>query len=417
VVAACGGPPSAGTEQPAAARRPVTLIIDNHRSAGVRQKLVQGWLDQVKRKYPHITTELHDNAASHEKTHATFAADQQGDLFQLDQWLVPVYGPKNVLQDISPTLAALKFDENSVFDIPDRTHWKDKRIGFLIQLNFANWIYNKNAFQEAGVSEPAPTWTWDDYTELARKVNKAQDNRWGTIVIANEPWKFFHMAGVPYWDLPKNEALFDRPAAREIIQWQTDLVVKHRVAASPREHAEKRLSFVNGNYATHMQTFANPGVTRDVAGRFQWEILPVPQHPKTKKQMIGMGGHPYLVTAKARQRGVLNETVQVLTTLFDKDVQDLYASGLNLSSLPILKSVATSQPWVQGMPSNYKKYSLDWLNDKNKWHAVPATIGRVEFSQAMTPEYEKALNGEVSVEQAVVNMTRAGSAALQQAVR
>jgi ABC-type glycerol-3-phosphate transport system substrate-binding protein len=107
----------------------------------------------------------------------------------------------------------------------------------------------------------------------------------------------------------------------------------------------------------------------------------------------------------------------VLTTLYDKDVQDLYASGLNLSSLPILKSVATNPQWVQGMPGNYRRYILDWLNDKAKYHAVPATIGRLEFSQAMTPEWEKALNGEVSVEQAAVNMTRAGTAALQQAVR
>jgi multiple sugar transport system substrate-binding protein len=414
-LAACGRPPEA---PPAATRRPVTLIVDNDWSAGDRLKLVQGWLEHATAKYPHITTELHDNAASHEKTHATFAADQQGDLFQLDQWLVPVYGPKGVLQDISPTVAALKFDEGSIYDpVPDRTHWNGKRIGYLIQLNFGNWVYNKQAFQEAGVPEPPLTWTWDDYTEVARRINRAQDNRWGTIVIANEPWKFFHMADVPYWDLAKNEALFDRPAAREILQWQADLVLRHRVAPSPRELAEQKPSFVNGGIAIHMQTFANPGVTRDIAGRFPWEILPVPQHPRTRKQQMGMGGHPYLVTARARQRGVLSEAVQVLVSLFDKEVQDLYASGLNLGSLPILKSVATGPQWVQGMPANYKRYTLDWLADKNKYHAVAATIGRLEFSQAVTPEFERALNGEVSVEQASVNMTRAGSAALQQAVR
>jgi ABC-type glycerol-3-phosphate transport system substrate-binding protein len=194
-------------------------------------------------------------------------------------------------------------------------------------------------------------------------------------------------------------------------------VQKHGVAPTPRVLAEQKPSFVNGGIAIHMQTFANPGVTRDIAGRFEWEILPVPQHPKTRKQTIGMGGHPYLVTAKAKQRGVLDETVQTLLTLFDKEVQDVYATGLNLSSLPILKTVASSPQWVQGLPSNYKKYSLDWLADQDKWKAAPATIGRVEFSNAMQPEYEKALNGDASVEQATINMSRAGSVALQQAVR
>ena len=361
---ACGGPGSATSEPPGEAKRPVTLIVDNDWSGGDRLKLVQAWLDAVKRKYPHITTQLHDNAASHEKTHATFAADQQGDLFQLDQWLVPVYGPKGVLQDISANVAAARFDQNSLYDIPDRTFWNGKRVGFLIQFNFGNWVYNKSAFQQAGVAEPPPTWTWDDYTEVARRINRPQDGRWGTTVIAAEPWKFFTMADVPYWDLARQEALFDRPAAREIIQWQVDLVQKHGVAPSPRVLAEQKPSFVNGGIAIHMQTFVNPGVTRDIAGRFDWDVLPVPQHPKTKKQTIGMGGHPYLVTAKAKQRGVLNETVQALLTLFDKDVQDVYASGLNLSSLPILKTVASGSQWVQGLPATTG--STPWTGSRTR---------------------------------------------------
>ena len=91
-LAACGASGSPGGELPGEAKRPVTLIVDNDWSGGDRLKLVQSWLDAVKRKYPHVTTQLHDNADSHEKTHATFAADLQGDLFQLDQWLVPVFG-------------------------------------------------------------------------------------------------------------------------------------------------------------------------------------------------------------------------------------------------------------------------------------------------------------------------------------
>jgi ABC-type glycerol-3-phosphate transport system substrate-binding protein len=416
-LAACGAPPTPGTEPPAVARRPVTLVIDNDWSAGDRLTLVQGWLDHARTKYPHVSVELHDNAASHEKTHATFAADQQGDLFQLDQWLVPVYGPKGVLQDISAPVAAQRFDESSLYDIPDRTHWNGKRIGFLIQLNFSNWVYNKSAFQEAGVAEPAPTWTWEAYTDAARKVNRPPEDRWGTIVISNEIFRFFHMADVPYWDPPRREAFFDRPGARELLQWLTDLVVRYGAAPTPRELADKRPTFVNGGIVIHWQTFANPGITTNIAGRFQWELLPVPQHPRTKKQLAGMGGHPYLVTTKAQQRGVLNETVQVLLSLFDKEVQDLYASGLNLSSLPILKSVATGPQWVQGMPGNYKRYTLDWLNDKSKTLASPATIGRAEFGAAVAAELNKALAGEVSVEQAAANMTRAGTAALQQAAR
>ena len=91
-----------------------------------------------------------------------------GDLYQLDQHMVPVYGPKGVLQDISSTLAALKFDVKSVYDVENITHWIGKRHGLLIQLNVNTGVYNRSAFQEAGVKEPTPNWTWEGHLEAAK---------------------------------------------------------------------------------------------------------------------------------------------------------------------------------------------------------------------------------------------------------
>lgn len=65
----------------------------------------------------------------------------------VDQHLVPVLGPKGVLEDISSSMATLKFDLNSVFDIENITHWKGKRHGILVQLNSNVWVYNKSMFE------------------------------------------------------------------------------------------------------------------------------------------------------------------------------------------------------------------------------------------------------------------------------
>ncbi|MGH2351490.1 MAG: hypothetical protein ACRDJN_07735, partial [Chloroflexota bacterium] len=115
-LAACG--PLTGTtdQQSAPTKRPVTLIVDNDWTGGDRYKVVQAWLERANKVHPHIKTELRDNAASQDKTIALFATGDEGDLYQLDQHVVPVFGPKNVLQDISSTLASLKFDVNSVYD-------------------------------------------------------------------------------------------------------------------------------------------------------------------------------------------------------------------------------------------------------------------------------------------------------------
>ena len=147
----------------------MTVTIDNNWTSGDRLKVVQAWLARANQVFPHIKTELRENAATQEKSIASFAADQQGDLVQLDTYLLPVFAPKGVLQEIAPTLASLKFDPTTLYDFPYLTQYGGKRLGLLIQLNANSVVYNTNAFQEAGVTEPAPTWTWDDFVELVAK--------------------------------------------------------------------------------------------------------------------------------------------------------------------------------------------------------------------------------------------------------
>ncbi len=92
-------------------------------------------------KYPHIKTDLRQTADTQEKTIAMFASDQQGDLVQLDQHMVPVFGPKGVLQDIGPSLASMKFDVTKLHDVQNITHWNGKRHGLLIQLNANTFLF------------------------------------------------------------------------------------------------------------------------------------------------------------------------------------------------------------------------------------------------------------------------------------
>ncbi|HEX2035760.1 MAG TPA: hypothetical protein VHS99_16405 [Chloroflexota bacterium] len=417
VLGACGGQTAGPTTGATAApsKRPVTLIVDNDWTQGDRYKVVTAWLERANRVHPHIKTELRDNAESQDKTIALFAAGDQGDLFQLDQHMVPVYGPKGVLQDISSTLASLKFDLNSVYDVENITHWEGKRHGLLIQLNTHSGVYHKTAFLEAGVKEPTPDWTWDDYLDTAIKLHRPQENRWGTQGLSpGYFYTWFWSADVPYMDAKGTKTSWDSPAARPILQWLADLVLRYRVAPSPAEAAELKLNFNQGHYVLTELTVPTPAITRAIDGKFQWEVLPRPKHPQTKKAVSLTTGHNYLVTTRARERGVLTEAVQVLVELYDKEIQELYISGLNLSSLPILKSVATSPKALEQLPPGYKTFALDSIASSKNYDKV---IGFSDFHSAVGREFTNALNGEVTVEQAAVNMTRAGDAALQQAAR
>jgi multiple sugar transport system substrate-binding protein len=412
--AASGTSDSGGAATAVAARRPVTLLVDNDWTAGDRIKVIQAWLEHANRKYPHIKTDLRQTAETQEKSIAMFAADQQGDLVQLDQHLVPVFGPKGSLQEIGSTLAALKFDANSVYDVNNITHWEGKRHGLIVQLNVNTWVYNQSAFREAGVPEPAPTWTWDDFLERARRLHQPQDGRWGAYFSHSYPYTWFWSAGVPYMDAKGTKTSWDTPAGREVLQWWADLVLRHRVAPSPRVITDSKLDFHQGHYAIVSYSNLNPAATtRAIDGRFQWEIAPTARHPKTGKAVTLVSGHNYLATVKAKQRGVLTESVQVLTAFFDPEIQDLYNSGLQLNSLAPLKATAAKTASLPGMPRNYA-LALDVIPQGQNFDKV---VGFVDFARAFAPEFAKALDGEVTLEQAASNMTRASDAALAQAAR
>jgi multiple sugar transport system substrate-binding protein len=416
---ACAGPAAdsstraAATSGPAApAKRETSLVLGNDWTSPDRRKVVEEWVARANRVYPHIKTELVDNADTQEKIIAQFAADQQGDLVMVDQHLVPVFGPKGVLQDISSTLAALKFDLNSIYDIQNITHWEGKRHGLLIQLNSFNWLYNVNAFQEAGVKEPAAGWTWDDVVEMAKRLNRPQDDRWGTN-ISSEPYHFFWSANAPYLDPKGTRSLWDTAPVREVVQWLVDLAQRHRVAPTQKEATDKRLNFNNGQFAINQYAVPTQAITKAIDGKFQWDVAPAPKHPKTGKAVNTITGHNWALTKKAAQRGVATEAMQVLIELFHPEVQELYISGLNVSSLPILKSVATKAGTQPGMPKNFK-LALDVIPTGQNFEKV---VGFLDFHRAWRPEFYQAVDGAVAVEQAVVNMTRASDAALQQAAR
>ena len=413
-LAACGGPSSA-TEAPASSSKgPVTINIDNDWSQGDRLTLVKAWLELAAQKFPNVKADLRPTADSQEKTIALFASDQQGDLVQLDQHIVPVFGPKGSLQEITPTLNALKFDVNKVYDVQNITHWNGKRHGLLIQLNANTVLYNRTAFLQSGVKEPTAAWTWDDYVDAARRLSQPEKDFWGSN-LSPDPYYFFWAANVPYLDAKSSppKSLWDTPAAKDVLRWMADLTLKHRAAPSRREQTEKRLNFNLGHFGINVQGVPNPGVVKTIDGKFEFDAVPLPKHPKTGRSVPLITGHNYLATAKAKQRGVLTEAVQVLTALYDKEIQDLYLSGLAVSSLPPLKEAAARAGSLPGMPKNYK-VALDSIPIGQNYDKV---IGFQDWHSATWGEWNKVLNSEISVDQAAVNMARLGDAALSQAAR
>ena len=420
LLSACGASATGGGTQagagasPSPAARPTSLLLSNDWTSPDRRAIIEAWVARANRVYPHIKTELVDNADTQEKIIAQFAADQQGDLVMVDQHLVPVFGPKGVLEDISSTMAALKFDFNSVYDIANITSYGGKRHGILVQLNSNVWVYNKTLFGQAGVAEPTAGWTWNDHLEAARKLSKPDEGRWGMNVRADMyPW--FWQAGVDYLAPDGKKTLFDSGPARAIWQHVVDIVVRHRAAPSEQEFTAKRPTFQAGGFATTVQSSPGFPLTKQIDGKFVWEVMPTPKHPTSgKPPALVVTGHNWAITKKATQKGNLTAAAQVLVELYDKEVQQLYNNGtLAPGSLPILKSVATTPEALKPPPQN-AKVIVDQVPTGRNYDKI---VGFLDMHYVIGPELYKALDGQQSANDTAANVQRLADAALANAAR
>jgi multiple sugar transport system substrate-binding protein len=420
VLAACGAQgtstnQAAATQAPSApANRPTTLLLSNDWVSTDRLKIIEAWVARANRVYPHIKTDLVANADTQEKIIAQFAADQQGDLVMVDQHLIPVFGPKNVLEDITGTMATLKFDFNSVFDIPNITSFAGRRHGILVQLNSNVWVYNKALFQKYGVAEPTANWTWNDHLDAARRLTKPEENIWGMNVRADMyPW--FWQAGVDFLAPDGKSTLFDSPPARAVWQHVVEVVTRHRAAQSNAEAVARPTNFQTGGFATTVQSSPGLPLTRLIDGRFEWEIMPTPKHPTSgKPAALVVTGHNWAITKKATQRGNLAAAAQVLVELYDREVQTLYNNGsLAPGSLPILKSVATSPEALKSPPANLKVV-VDQIPTGRNYDKI---VGFLDMHATIAPELYKALDGVQSANDTAANVQRLANAALANAAR
>lgn len=419
-LAACGaqGSPSSQPVSTVAPAKPTvratTLLLQNDWTSGDRLKIIEAWVARANKVYPHIKTDLAANADTQEKIIASFAADQQGDLVMVDQHLIPVFGPKAVLEDITSTMATLKFDFNSVYDIANITSFAGKRHGILVQLNSNVWVYNKALFAKYGVAEPTANWTWNDHLDAAKRLTKPEENIWGTNVRADVyPW--FWQAGVEFLAPDGRSTLFDSGPARAVWQHIVETVTKHRAAQTNAEAVAKPTNFQSGGYATTVQSSPGLPLTKLIDGKFDWEIMPTPKHPTSgKPPALVVTGHNWAITKKATQRGNLTEAAQVLIELYDKEIQQLYNNGaLNPGSSPILKSVASSPEALKPPPMN-AKVVLDQIPTGRNYDKI---VGFLDMHRVIGPELNKALDGMQSANDCAAQVQQLANAALAQAAR
>jgi len=149
--------------------------------------------------------------------------------------------------------------------------------------------YNKKMFDDAGVAYPTDDWTWDDLVDMAKKITKADENKWGMQRV--DPWimtkgNFLFSADGANHSADVKKSLVDSPESVEAWKWNWDLIYTHKVAPPPGAQAQTN-PFMSGQVAMvvdgvwWISDFAN--ITD-----FEWDVALFPKHPKTGKRTTSL---------------------------------------------------------------------------------------------------------------------------------
>lgn len=219
-------------------------------------------------------------------------------------------------------------------------------------------FYNQDHFDQAGLSYPDNTWTWDTVIEVGKKLSRDLDGD-GRIdryaLVLTDPLELMSQYGVEVLSPDGTVCTLDSPEAHRACQLARDLVYVHHVAPSPSEIGAFGLSAGGtsgggrgsqgvGVYDLFPMERASMIITDLVLSvayqkaPFRWDVAVQPGGTRRGSYLNGAG---YAMNSRTRHP---QEAWELIKFVSGPEVQRLRAQGGD--SLPSMSSIARSEDFL-----------------------------------------------------------------------
>ena len=254
-------------------------------------------------------------------------------------------------------------------------------------------FYNRDLFKAAGIAEPKPGWTMDEFKAAATKLTTG--GKYGFVTTPGDlaflPWVLTATGAEPLKD---NKLALTDSAFVDGYQQYVDLVVKDKIA--PRVPAGgtdfETTNFTSGKAAMKLD---GPWSLIDLKGKskFSVGIAPMPAGPdgsKTYTAGSGFGISRSCKTPDAAFQAIVSMTSQ-------KPLTDLAAAGRAYPSRP-----AAHDAWYTAADLQGARETIEYASQ----HSIPLVTSKnwVQASDLLIDFGVQALNGELPPDQALKNV-------------
>ncbi|MGT2888633.1 sugar ABC transporter substrate-binding protein [Streptococcus didelphis] len=265
--------------------------------------------------------------------------------------------------------------------------------------------YNKKMFDQAGISYPDETWTWDTLKENAKKLTKPDGSQYGFLApLHNQEgyYNFVYQNGGTIITKDKKSG-YDNPKTVEALKYYLSFV---KEKLSPEVTEDKKRAEVMQNGQVAMGYFGSWNLSAFALNDYMKENFDVAVLPKANdgKQSTIFNGLGNAISAKTKHKEASWKWVEYLGS---KEGQDMQAElGVAISA--------------------YKGSDKVWVNS-NKTFAIKHFVDMVDYAQIRPysnatskwedkayEELKPAYLGKESLETASKKITKTMNKALEQ---
>lgn len=171
--------------------------------------------------------------------------------------------------------------------------YDDITIAATMEYTAAGMVYNKDAFEAAGVAVPTSVddvWTWEEFKTALQTVMEKSDVKYGLVVdkTIGRFMNFFYQAGASFYNEDMTAANIDTPEARKAFQFLYDLHKEGIIPAGVWMGAENpNTMFRSGQVAAHIGgSWLLSSYDKEITD-FAWDVTYLPVDALSAVQSAG----------------------------------------------------------------------------------------------------------------------------------
>lgn len=361
-------------------------------------------------EHPGVKVELlHIPENYYQKLHILVAGGMTPDVMFTNSISFPVYASQGIFLDLEPYLAEDGGLSREDFYAPalKALSWREESgeamLGALPR-DVSNLVmfYNRDRFRKAGLGDPRPGWTWEDFLAAAQKLTVDADRDgspevFGVSFDVKPPlfWlPYVWSAGGQLFSEDMKRVALDSPEAMRGLQFYTDLRNRYHVAPRLEESGGQKMTelFLQERVAMMVNGRWSVPALRRQAG-FDWDVAPLPVGPSGQSR-VGIDASGYAVAADSAHP---RESYELAAFLVSRPaIEKVTESGLIVPARP---DVAASERFLA--PDQQPRASRTFLDVIP--HGVPTrTPPRWnEFSEALILTLQPVFEGRKPLPEAL----------------